>query len=77
MTRDEAFQKARGMWGGNACIHEEMRRNDEGTSIMYSVGTGGDIFNWRSLGQGWSYEDAFAEAITTLAVRRPRPKERQ
>lgn len=70
MSRDEAFAKAQSLWGSGACIHEETRRNDEGTSTLYSVGHGGDLFNWTALGRGWSYEAAFAEAGVTFPAQR-------
>ncbi len=70
MSRDAAYEHAVSLWGANACIHEELRRNGEGTSVMYSVGTAGDLFNWTAHGQGWSYEEAFAQAGARLPARR-------
>lgn len=57
-----ALSKARELWGANATVSVEKRLTADGWSILCSVGTTGDTFNWTSRGQGATFEEAFKEA---------------
>lgn len=62
MTTEEALKKATVLWGANATVAVETRLTTGGLSVLCSVGTTGDSFNWTSLGQGATFEEAFTEA---------------
>ena len=71
MSDLEAFEQACARWGGDAVVHVEHVTFGDGTgATVRSVGRQHDAHSWYALGQGQTWQQAFAAADTRAEIDR-------